>query len=45
MVKIYVYKKWNFLILLNRLVTVGFFVYKKKNIFLCDKLYIKSMAN
>lgn len=34
MKKIFLYKKWNFLILLNNLVFLGFFVYTKKIMFL-----------
>ena len=30
----YIYKKWNFLILLNNLISTGFFIYSKKIIFL-----------
>lgn len=30
----YIYKRWNFLILLNNLVCSGFLVYKKKIMFL-----------
>jgi len=31
---LYLYKKWNFLVLLNNLISIGFFVYKKKILFL-----------
>lgn len=34
MKKIFLYKKWNFIVLLNNLINLGFFVYKKKIIFL-----------
>lgn len=34
MKKIFLYKKWNFLILLNNLITSGFSVYTKKILFL-----------
>ena len=32
--KLFIYKKWNILILLNNLIISGFFSYKKKLIFL-----------
>jgi len=34
MKKNYLYKKWNFLTLLNKLVIAGFFIYTKKVVFL-----------
>jgi hypothetical protein len=34
MKKVFIYRKWNFLILLNNLVSVGLFVYSKKIIHL-----------
>lgn len=34
MKKIFLYKKWNFLVLLNNLVTSGFLIYQKKVLFL-----------
>lgn len=34
MKKIFIYKKWNYIILLNNLINSGFFVYTKKIIFL-----------
>lgn len=34
MKKIFLYKKWSFLVLLNNLVILGFFVYKKNILFI-----------
>ena len=34
MKKIFIYKKWNMLILLNNLINVGFLIYKQKKNFL-----------
>jgi hypothetical protein len=34
MKKLFIYKKWNFLLLLNNLVSVGLFAYSKKIIYL-----------
>ena len=34
MKKIFIYKKWNYLILLNNLITLGNFSYTKKIVFL-----------
>ena len=34
MKKLFIYKKWNMLILLNNLINVGFLIYKQKKNFL-----------
>ena len=43
MKKVFLYKKWNFLVFLNNLVYSGFFAYKKKILFLrfdINKFYV-----
>jgi hypothetical protein len=44
MKKVFLYKKWNFLVFLNNLVYSGFFAYKKKYYFYV-LILINSMFN